>query len=71
MTVRLSSTLALAAVVACAGRTAPPAAPTPVATAACAVGDTAMVRDVVYFGRNRPAAAAPWATPTGSASSTR
>jgi hypothetical protein len=28
-----------------------PAAPVP---AACAVGDTALVRDVVYFGRNRP-----------------
>ena len=54
MTVRLGSPLALAAVVACAGRPAPPAAPAPVATAACAVGDTAMVRDVVYFGRNRP-----------------
>ena len=54
MTVRLGSTLALAAVVACAGRSAPPTAPAPVATAACAVGDTAMVRDVVYFGRNRP-----------------
>ena len=29
------------------------AGPTP-ATALCAVGDTALVRDLVYFGRNRP-----------------
>ena len=29
------------------------AAPSP-ATALCAVGDTALVRDLVYFGRNRP-----------------
>jgi uncharacterized protein DUF3574 len=52
--VRLGSTLALVAVAACAGRPAPVAAPAPVTAAACAVGDTAMVRDVVYFGRNRP-----------------
>jgi hypothetical protein len=52
--VRVGSTFALVAVVACAGRPAPRAAPAPVVTAACAVGDTAMVRDVVYFGRNRP-----------------
>ena len=54
MTVRLGSTLALVAMVACAGRQTPLAAPAPVVTPACAVGDTAMVRDVVYFGRNRP-----------------
>ncbi|HSE27251.1 MAG TPA: DUF3574 domain-containing protein [Gemmatimonadales bacterium] len=37
---------------ACAGRGAPaPAAPVAVA---CEVGDTVLVRDVVYFGRNRP-----------------
>ena len=54
MRVRVGSTFALVAVVACAGRPAPRAAPAPVVTAACAVGDTAMVRDVVYFGRNRP-----------------
>ena len=35
---------------ACAGRSVPMAAP----AASCAVGDTALVRDVVYFGRNRP-----------------
>ena len=35
----------------CAGKAAA-AAPPP--QAACAVGDTSMVRDVVYFGRNRP-----------------
>ena len=51
---RVGSTFALLAMVACAGRPAPMAAPAPVVTAACAVGDTAMVRDVVYFGRNRP-----------------
>ena len=31
---------------------APAAGPVPVAS--CALGDTALVRDVVYFGRNRP-----------------
>jgi hypothetical protein len=35
---------------ACAGRSVSPVAP----AASCAVGDTALVRDVVYFGRNRP-----------------
>ena len=35
---------------ACAGRSAPPVAP----AASCVVGDTALVRDLVYFGRNRP-----------------
>jgi hypothetical protein len=54
VTVRLGSTLALVAMAACAGRPPPVAAPAPVTAAACAVGDTAMVRDVVYFGRNRP-----------------
>ena len=54
MRVWVGSTLALLAMIACAGRPAPMAAPAPVVTAACAVGDTAMVRDVVYFGRNRP-----------------
>lgn len=29
-------------------------APAGVASARCAVGDTALVREVVYFGRNRP-----------------
>lgn len=36
--------------VACAPRPLAPAA----VPAACAAGDTALVRDVVYFGRNRP-----------------
>jgi hypothetical protein len=31
-----------------------PPAPSPSPAAACALGDTALVRDVVYFGRNRP-----------------
>jgi hypothetical protein len=35
----------------CAGQGA---ATTPTPLAACAVGDSAMVRDVAYFGRNRP-----------------
>jgi len=35
---------------ACAGNPPPGAA----SAASCAVGDTAMVKDVVYFGRNRP-----------------
>ena len=54
MSVRVGSTFALVAMVACAGRAAPVATPAPALPAACAVGDTAMVRDVVYFGRNRP-----------------
>ena len=34
----------------CAGRASPGTTPTP----SCAIGDTALVRDVLYFGRNRP-----------------
>jgi hypothetical protein len=34
----------------CAGRPSPAPAPAP----SCAVGDSAVVRDVMYFGRNRP-----------------
>ncbi len=51
---------AAVAQLACAGRPvpadapAPPAAGAPVATAACSPGDTTLVRDMVYFGRNRP-----------------
>jgi hypothetical protein len=52
--VRVGSSVALVAVVACAGQPGPTAAPAPAVTAACVVGDTAMVREVVYFGRNRP-----------------
>jgi hypothetical protein len=54
VTTRPGSILALVAMVACAGRPASPAAAAPAVAAACTVGDTAMVRDVVYFGRNRP-----------------
>ena len=51
---RVGGAFAVLAMAACAGRPAPMAAAAPVVTAACTVGDTAMVRDVVYFGRNRP-----------------
>ena len=34
----------------CAGRASPSTTPAP----SCAIGDTALVRDVIYFGRNRP-----------------
>jgi hypothetical protein len=44
----LGTLLAVAA--ACAGQ--PPSGPAPVA--ACALGDTALVRDIIYFGRNWP-----------------
>jgi hypothetical protein len=43
----------LALVLATAACAHPPA-PSPAPAASCAVGDTALVRDVVYFGRNRP-----------------
>jgi hypothetical protein len=42
---------------ACSAAPAPSSAPAPSAaggSAACLIGDTALVRDVVYFGRNRP-----------------
>jgi hypothetical protein len=44
------------ALAACSGtrRVETPAPSTAVPAAACAVGDTALVRDVIYFGRNRP-----------------
>ena len=42
----------------CASQAAPRAEPGPVAPVwaapGCALGDTALVRDVIYFGRNRP-----------------
>jgi hypothetical protein len=48
----------LAVAPACAPAVTPSADPTPAGPAAtavrCEAGDTAMVRDVVYFGRNRP-----------------
>jgi hypothetical protein len=34
----------------CAGRSSPSTTPAP----SCAIGDTVLVRDVLYFGRNRP-----------------
>ena len=40
---------AVVVIAGCAGR-APSTAPSP----SCAIGDTALVRDVLYFGRNRP-----------------
>ncbi len=40
----------VASLAACAGR----AAGDPVPVASCEAGDTALVRDVLYFGRNRP-----------------
>jgi Protein of unknown function (DUF3574) len=42
---------AVAVIAGCAGRASPTTTPTP----SCAIGDTALVRDVLYFGRNRPA----------------
>jgi len=51
MPLLLSLALVLVAT-ACAGRSPSPAAPAP--SAQCEVGDTLLVRDVVYFGRNRP-----------------
>lgn len=50
MSVRSTIVAGLLVAGACAGPPGP-VAPVP---AACAVGDTALVRDVVYFGRNRP-----------------
>jgi hypothetical protein len=57
---RLGRALALAAALGCAAPAPAPApvpasAPAPVASAArCEPGDSALVRDVIYFGRNRP-----------------
>jgi hypothetical protein len=41
---------AVVVIAGCAGRASPSATPSP----SCAVGDTALVKDVLYFGRNRP-----------------
>ena len=41
---------AVIVLVGCAGRASPSPTPSP----SCAIGDTALVRDVLYFGRNRP-----------------
>ena len=53
---RLSWTLAFAGAAACAAPTqAPEPAPAPATPVArCEPGDSALVRDVIYFGRNRP-----------------
>ena len=53
---RLSRALALAGAIGCpAPSPAPSPAPGPAASAArCEPGDSALVRDVIYFGRNRP-----------------
>ncbi len=40
--------------IAVAAACARPPAPAPSPEASCAAGDTSLVRDVVYFGRNRP-----------------
>jgi hypothetical protein len=55
-TIRLTRALALAGTVGCAAPTRAPApAPAPLPPAAhCEPGDSALVRDVIYFGRNRP-----------------
>ena len=41
---------AVVVIAGCAGRAPPSTTPEP----SCAIGDTAMIRDVLYFGRNRP-----------------
>jgi hypothetical protein len=41
---------AVVVIAGCAGRASPSTTPSP----SCAIGDTALVRDVLYFGRNRP-----------------
>jgi len=41
---------AVVVIAGCAGRASPSTFPAP----SCAIGDTALVRDVLYFGRNRP-----------------
>ena len=47
---RLFMVGAVIVIVGCAGRAPPSTTPSP----SCAIGDTALVRDVLYFGRNRP-----------------
>jgi enamine deaminase RidA (YjgF/YER057c/UK114 family) len=41
---------AVVVIVGCAGRASPSTIPSP----SCAIDDTALVKDVLYFGRNRP-----------------
>jgi hypothetical protein len=47
---RLFMVAAVVVIAGCAGRASPSTTPSP----SCAIGDTALVRDVLYFGRNRP-----------------
>jgi hypothetical protein len=47
---RLFMVAAVVVIAGCAGRASPSTIPSP----SCAIGDTALVRDVLYFGRNRP-----------------
>jgi hypothetical protein len=47
---RLFMICAVVVIAGCAGRASPSTAPSP----SCAIGDTALVREVLYFGRNRP-----------------
>ena len=47
---RLFMVGAVVVIAGCAGRASPSTAPSP----SCAIGDTALVREVLYFGRNRP-----------------
>jgi hypothetical protein len=51
---RKSRALLFPALLLAAACAAPAPAVTAVSPVACAVGDTALVRDAVYFGRNRP-----------------
>jgi hypothetical protein len=41
---------AVVVIAGCAGRPSPSASPSP----SCVIGDTVLVRDILYFGRNRP-----------------
>ena len=47
---RLFMVAAVVVIAGCAGRASPSTTPSP----SCAIGDTVLVRDVLYFGRNRP-----------------
>jgi hypothetical protein len=47
---RLFMVAAVVVIAGCAGRASPSTIPSP----SSAIGDTALVRDVLYFGRNRP-----------------
>jgi hypothetical protein len=47
---RLFMICAVVVIAGCAGRASPSTSPSPT----CAIGDTALVREVLYFGRNRP-----------------